>query len=189
MARAAAAQVAKHRINNSLLSHSTRATPKRISLATAAIDVDFDKEKMVVFDEAWSTLDHRFWNGSFNGAQPGHALRDEWRPYIAGARTGPELRRDINLLIGELNSSHSGISLPALPAVRTGRLGLRFEREPYEKNGSLIIREIIPLGPASLESSIKVGDKLLARQCRHTCHRADEPRFAARRQGRQAHRA
>jgi tricorn protease len=135
-------------------------TPKPLNLTTA-IDVDFDKEKMVVFDEAWSTLDHRFWNGSFNGAN-WPALRDEWRPYIAGARTGPELRRDINLLIGELNSSHSGISLPAQPAVRTGRLGLRFERALYEKDGSLIIREIVPLGPASLEGSIKAGDKLVA---------------------------
>lgn len=135
-------------------------TAKNINLATS-IDVDFDKEKMVVFDEAWSTLDHRFWNGSFNGAN-WPALRDEWRPYIEGARTGAELRRDINLLIGELNSSHSGISLPTPPSVRTGRLGLRYEREPYEKDGSLIVREIVPLGPASLEGSIKVGDKLAA---------------------------
>jgi len=135
-------------------------TPKPLALS-AAIDVDFNKEKMVVFDEAWSTLDHRFWNGKFNGAD-WPALRDEWRPYIEGARTGAELRRDINLLIGELNSSHSGISLPAPPAVRTGRLGLRFERAPYEKDGSLIIREIVPLGPAALEGSIKVGDKLVA---------------------------
>ena len=135
-------------------------TTKPINLTTA-IDVDFDKEKMVVFDEAWSTLDHRFWNGKFNGAN-WPALRDEWRPYIAGARTGAELRRDINLLIGELNSSHSGISLPTPPAVRTGKLGLRFERAPYEKDGSLVIREIVPLGPASLEGSIKAGDKLVA---------------------------
>jgi tricorn protease len=131
-----------------------------INLNTA-IDVDFDKEKMVVFDETWSTLDHRFWNKDFNGAN-WSALRDEWRPYIAGTRTGPELRRDISLLIGELNSSHSGISKPTPPAVRTGRLGLRFEREPFETNGALIVREIVPLGPASLEGSIHVGDKLLA---------------------------
>ena len=127
----------------------------------AAINVDFDKEKMVVFDEAWTTLDHRFWNGDFNGAN-WPALRDEWRPYIAGARTGAEVRRDINLLIGELNSSHSGISKPSMPAVRTGRLGLRFEREPFEASGTLVVREVVPLGPASLEGSIHVGDKLLA---------------------------
>ncbi|HEY5329507.1 MAG TPA: S41 family peptidase [Acidobacteriaceae bacterium] len=134
--------------------------PKAVNL-NAAIDVDFDKEKMVVFDEAWTTLDHRFWNGDFNGAN-WPALRDEWRPYIAGARTGAEVRRDINLLIGELNSSHSGISKPSMPAVRTGRLGLRFERQPFEASGTLVVREVVPLGPASLEGSIHVGDKLLA---------------------------
>jgi tricorn protease len=141
--------------------------PKPLALATA-IDVDFDAEKMVVFDEAWTTLEHRFWNPTFNGAD-WPALRDEWRPYIAGARTGPELRRDINLLIGELNSSHSGISKPQPPAVRTGRLGLRFERAPFEANGSLVIREIVPLGPAALatleggaDAGIKVGDRVVA---------------------------
>lgn len=135
-------------------------TPKPLALS-AAIDVDFDHEKMVVFDEAWTTLQHRFWNPTFNGANWA-ALRDEWRPYIAGARTGPELRRDIGLLIGELNSSHSGISKPSQPTVRTGRLGLQFEREPFEANGTLVIREIVPLSPASLEGTIAVGDHLLA---------------------------
>jgi len=140
---------------------------KTLALSTA-IDIDFDHEKMVVFNEAWTTLDHRFWNPTFNGAD-WPALREEWRPYIAGARTGPELRRDINLLIGELNSSHSGISRPAQPSVRTGRLGLRFERAPYEKDGSLIVREIIPLGPAALALdekgqpvTVHTGDKLLS---------------------------
>jgi tricorn protease len=135
-------------------------TPKPLALSTS-VDINFDHEKMVVFDQAWTTLDHRFWNPKFNGAD-WPALREQWRPYIAGARTGPELRRNISLLIGELNSSHSGISKPTPPAVRTGRLGLRFEREPFEANGSLIIREIVPLGPASLEGTIAVGDHLLA---------------------------
>ena len=128
---------------------------------TAAIEVDFDREKQVVFDEAWSTLDHRFFRGDFNH-HDWKALRDEWEPYIAGTRTGPELRRDINLLIGELNSSHSGINKITPPAVRTGRLGLRFEREPFEDKGELIVREVVPLGPASLEGTIHPGDRLLA---------------------------
>ncbi|WP_263379205.1 S41 family peptidase [Granulicella paludicola] len=141
-------------------------TPKPLTLATS-IDVDFDKEKMVVFDEAWTTLDHRFWNGEFNGAN-WPALREQWKPYIEGARSGPELRRDISLLIGELNSSHSGISKPAMPAVRTGRLGLRFERLPYENDGKLIVREVVPLSPAALATSdgkpaaLQVGDQLAA---------------------------
>jgi Tol biopolymer transport system component/C-terminal processing protease CtpA/Prc len=135
-------------------------TPKNVALS-AAVDIDFDHEKMVVFDETWTTLEHRFWNPTFNGAD-WPALRDQWRPYIAGARTGPELRRDINLLIGELNSSHSGISKPALPGVRTGRLGLRYEREPFEGTGALVVREVIPLSPAALEGTIAVGDHVVA---------------------------
>ena len=135
-------------------------TPRPI-LVTASIEVDFDHEKQVVFEEAWSTLDHRFFLADFNH-HDWNALRVEWEPYIAGARTGPELRRDINLLIGELNSSHSGINKITPPAVRTGRLGLRFEREPFENKGELIVREVVPLGPASLEGTIHPGDRLLA---------------------------
>ncbi len=134
-------------------------TPKPLALS-AAIDVDFNQEKMVVFDEAWTTLDHRFFDKNFNG-QNWTALRAEWRPYIEGTRTDAELRRDINLLIGELNSSHSGINRASPPAVRTGRLGLRFEREPFESSGALVVRAVVPLGPAALEG-IHPGDHLLA---------------------------
>lgn len=128
---------------------------------TASLDVDFDREKMVVFDEAWSTLDHRFFRGDFNG-RDWAGLKTEWMPYIQGARTGGELRRDINLLIGELDASHSGINKPSVPTVRTGRLGLRYERSAFETSGTLVIREIVPLGPVALEGSVHVGDHLLA---------------------------
>ncbi len=135
-------------------------TPQPVSL-TASVDVDFDQQKMVVFDEAWSTLDHRFFRADFNGAD-WQGLKTEWTPYIEGARTGGELRRDINLLIGELDSSHSGISKPNVPGVRTGRLGVRFDRAAYEDGGALVIREIVPLGPLALDGSVKVGDRILA---------------------------
>jgi C-terminal processing protease CtpA/Prc len=39
---------------------------------------------------------------------------------------------------------------------------LRFERESYEAGKGLVIREVVPLGPAALEGSVKVGDMLLA---------------------------
>ena len=134
--------------------------PKTIAV-TGSVEVDFDREKMVVFEEAWNTLNHQYYDPKFNGADWA-GLREVWRPYIAGVRTGPELRRDINLLIGELNSSHSGISRPSVPAVRTGRLGLRYERAPYEANGALVVREIVPLGPVSLEGTVHVGDRLVS---------------------------
>ncbi len=79
------------------------------------------------------------------------------------------MRRVMSFMIGDLNSSHSGINpphgepTPFSPAVTPiGRLGLRFEREPYESGKGLVIREVVPLGPAALEGSIKPGETLLA---------------------------
>jgi Tol biopolymer transport system component/C-terminal processing protease CtpA/Prc len=134
--------------------------PKAIA-ATAEMDVDFDAEKMVVFDEAWSLQNERFFDPKFNGKDWGK-LREAWRPYIAGVRTTDELRRDLNLLIGELNASHSGVGGPgASQPVPVGNLGLRFDRAAYEAGKGLVIREVVALGPADIEGSIKPGETLL----------------------------
>jgi tricorn protease len=135
-------------------------TPKPVAIS-ASMDVDFDKEKQVVFDEVWNTLNLRFFDPAFNG-HDWAALREEWRPYIEGSRSGYDLRRNLNLLIGELNSSHSGTGKPGGSAVHVGRLGLRWNREAFESGRGLVVREIIPLGPAAVEGSMHVGDRLLA---------------------------
>ena len=139
-------------------------TPKPKAIAVdASLDVDFDKEKQVVFDEAWSTLNRRYYDANFHGANWA-ALRTETEPYIEGARTPEELRRAINLMIGELNSSHSGINPPpngpgALPTDRVGQLAVRFDRNALESGRGLVVSEVIPLGPAAL-AGIRPGDRL-----------------------------
>jgi len=141
-------------------------TPKTIAVS-APMQIDFDVEKKVVFEEAWETLNRRFYDADFNG-KDWLKLHDEWAPYIAGVKTSDELRRDINLLIGELNSSHSGINRPMGPGnappqtVQVGNLGLRFDREAYEAGKGLVVREVIALGPAAIEGSIKPGDRLVS---------------------------
>lgn len=138
--------------------------PKPVGLA-GEMDVDFATEKQVVFDEAWSTLDRNFFDPAFNG-KDWKALRARFQPYVAGARTSDELRRIINLMIGELNASHSGIGAPrgpgAPPRERIADLGIRFDREAYEAGKGLIVRELVTLGPAFIEGSIKPGDKLVS---------------------------
>ncbi|WP_404711821.1 S41 family peptidase [Sphingomonas sp. MMS24-J13] len=139
-------------------------TPKPKPIAIGAeMDVDFAAEKQVVFDEAWGILDRKFFDPKFNGVDWTKA-RATFQPYIAGAQTPDELRRDINLMIGELNASHSGINRPArgdgaLPSDRVGDLGLRFDRTAYEAGKGLVIREVVALGPAAIER-IKVGERL-----------------------------
>jgi len=142
-------------------------SPKAKPLAAnAEMDVDFDAEKMVVFDEAWRALNRGFFDANFNG-KDWAGLRARWEPYVAGARTGDELRRDINLMIGELNASHSGIGKgadapDAIKPVPVGNLGLRFERQPYEAGRGLVIREVVALGPAAIEGTIVPGETLVS---------------------------
>lgn len=134
--------------------------PAKTIAVTATFDVDFSVEKDAAFEEAWHDLDRYFYDPTFNGHN-WNAIHDEWAPYIAGAQTPDEMRRDIGLMIGELNSSHSGIFAPGMPSQLVGRLGLRFDRAAYESGRGLVVREVVPLGPAAIEG-VLVGDRLVS---------------------------
>jgi C-terminal processing protease CtpA/Prc len=89
-------------------------------------------------------------------------MRDVYAPRVAAAATPFEFRRLMNLMIGELNASHSGANPPggSTPPM-TGRIGVRFDRSAYEKDGSLRVSEVIPLSPADV-AKIKAGDVITA---------------------------
>jgi tricorn protease len=129
---------------------------------SAELDVDFAREKEEMFREAWTDLRDTFFDPNFNGVN-WDAVRSTYAPHIAGASTPDEVRRLLSLMVGELNSSHSGVSAPqgSVQTV-TGRLGIRFDRAAYEKDGRLRITEIVPLGPVDLAKEVGVGDELLA---------------------------
>ncbi len=129
---------------------------------TAELDVDFAREKMEVFRQGWSYLRDFFYDPNYHGTN-WEGVRAEYEPLIAGARTSDELRRLLQLMVGELNASHLGASAP--PAGNqpiTGRLGLRFDRREYESRGRLRVTEVIGLSPAAIPGTIKIGDYLLA---------------------------
>jgi C-terminal processing protease CtpA/Prc len=131
---------------------------------TAEMDVDFAKEKMQVFHQAWSYLRDHFYDPNFHGVN-WQSVRNVYEPQVAGARTPDEMRRLINLMVGELNASHLGIGAPftgSTPASPVGRLGLRFDRVEYETKGLLRVSEVIALSPAAISGQIKVGDYLVA---------------------------
>ena len=97
---------------------------------TADLDVDFSKEKMEVFRQAWTYMRDGFYDEKFHGAD-WDEVRAQFTPIVAGVRTPDELRRVLNLMMGELNASHLGASgaeagrragvqqRPARPAVRS----------------------------------------------------------------------
>lgn len=128
---------------------------------TAEMAVDFNKEKLEVFRQAWELQNDGFYDDKFHGAD-WQAVKRTYEPLAAGAQTPDELRRILNLMVGELNASHSGVSGSTPLAFQVGRLGLRFDRSVYEKEGKLLVSEVVALSPAALAGSIKPGDYLLA---------------------------
>lgn len=129
--------------------------------ATAELEVDFAQEKMEVFRQAWSLQRDNFYDPKYHGAD-WDAVRTAYEPRVRGATSPDELRRILGFMVGELNASHSGINAPGggpNPAP-TGRLGLRFD-PVAQGTGSLIVAEVIPLGPAAI-AGVKVGERLTA---------------------------
>ena len=134
---------------------------------TAEMDVDFAVEKMEVFRQAWTYMRDGFYDDKFHGVN-WNAVREQYAPRIAGAQTPDEMRRLLNLMVGELNASHMGVSGGGgrggggnqPPAA--GRLGLRFDRREFERNGRLKVTEVIPLGPAAISRQVSPGDYLVA---------------------------
>jgi Tol biopolymer transport system component/C-terminal processing protease CtpA/Prc len=131
-------------------------------IVTAEMDVDFAKEKMEVFKQAWTLMRDNFYDPNYHGAN-WQAVRQEYEPRIAGARTGDEMRRLLNLMVGELNASHLGASggFGGQQAAPVGRLGLRFDRKEYENNGRFRVTEVVALSPAAI-AGIKTGEYLTA---------------------------
>jgi tricorn protease len=130
---------------------------------TAALTVDFSEEKMEVFQQAWSALRDGFYDDQFHGVDWA-AVRRQYAPRIAGARTPAEMRRLLNLMVGELNSSHMGVAAPqaAGGGPTVGKLGLRFDAAEYEASGRFKIAEVIPHGPADVTRALRAGEYLVA---------------------------
>ena len=129
---------------------------KNISV-TAELTTDFNERKMEVFNQAWEMEYKGFYDDKFHGAD-WLAIRSQYQPYIAGSQTPDEMRRILNLMVGELNASHTGVSSNTNSISNIGKLGLRFDRELYEQSGALKVTEVVANGPAALTGKIKVGD-------------------------------
>ncbi|HUB33838.1 MAG TPA: S41 family peptidase, partial [Bryobacteraceae bacterium] len=131
---------------------------------TGEMDVDFQQEKMAVFEQAWAGQRDGFWQPNFNGAD-WNAVRKTYAPLIEASRTPDEMGAILRMMIGELNSSHSGVSAPGAEGAAgrgsVGQLGLSFDRAVYERSGVLKIAAVLPHSPADL-AKIQPGEELRA---------------------------
>ena len=126
------------------------------------MNVNFAKEKMEIFKQGWRYLRDNFYDEKYHGAD-WNQVYATYEPLVQSARTTDEVRRLMNLMVGELNASHLGVGgASAFPPSPIGKLGLRFDRAEYETSGRLKITEIITLSPADVAKNISVGDYLLS---------------------------
>lgn len=132
---------------------------------SAELTIDFAQMRDVVFRQAWSMLDRWYADPKFHGTDWNADFRT-YEPHAVGARTPAEFRRVVELMLGEMDSSHMGISTAASlspsPGFTVGRLGVQWDPQSYERTGRLRIAEIVPLGPLALAGGVAVGDELLA---------------------------
>ena len=127
---------------------------------TAEMTVDFRTERTAVFTQAWTLMRDNFFDAAFHGVD-WNKSREVYGAHVAAASTPDEMRRTIQLMIGDLDASHLGINAPgATPVV--GKLGLRFDRGAYESSGRLVVSDVLPLGPAALATGIAKGDAIVS---------------------------
>lgn len=124
----------------------------------ASMTIDYQKEQEQIFEEAWRSLNQRFYDPDFHG-QDWDALKKKYKPWAMKASTYFDFRDITNFMLGQLNASHmdirGGSGRYQTQKITTGRLGV--EVKPV-KNG-VEVSDVIFNSPADKSvSKINVGD-------------------------------
>lgn len=134
---------------------------KRVNF-TARVEIDHEKERRQVFNEAWRVMRHRFYDPEMHGAD-WNAVHDRYEAILGDVGDRQDLQDLISEMLGELNASHNGISGggEADPgAVRTRFPGFELAADP---SGYYKVSFVYARGPADKDYvKVKAGDFLLA---------------------------
>ena len=126
----------------------------------AEVTVNFNQEKLQIFEESWRLLRDHFYDPTFRGLD-WSAAREQFAPLATGAQTPGDLYTLLNLMVGELRASHLGVG-SGNGLQQDGYIGLQFDRVEQATSGRLCIAGIVPDSPAALAGQqIAVGDYLL----------------------------
>lgn len=139
-------------------------TARRVSF-TAKVEIDHRERRKQVFNEAWRVMKFRFYDPAMHGVD-WDKMKSQYEPLLAHVAESEDLHDLTNMMIGELNASHTGHS----GGGRGGRGGeaggeqTRFPGFDVEPNGGYWkVTHVYRNGPADKDYvKIKAGDYVVA---------------------------
>ena len=139
---------------------ATPSTPRRVDF-TVRLEVDQAAERRQVFEEAWRVMKNRYYDPAMHGVNWA-AAKDTYEPLLANIADSEELHTVIMQMIGELNSSHTGVTgaNPAQERIQTHYPG--FDLEP-DAAGYYKVSYVYRKGPADHDYvKLAAGNYILA---------------------------
>ena len=125
------------------------------------LEIDKMKEWAQIFDECWRVMKYYFYDENMHGYD-WEAIKAEYKPLLPYLSSYQDVYDLANLMIGELNASHTGVSGPSRPKPQTYRTCFPgFEMIP--EGDHYKVSHIYWQGPADKEwIDLKVGDYVLS---------------------------
>jgi tricorn protease len=140
------------------------ASPQRTDRVNFSVQLRIDRraEWKQMFEETWRVMKYRYYNPSMNG-RDWAAIKAKYEPLLQYVGTNEDVYDLGNAMIGEMSSSHTGVSGPATRTMdrlySTRFVG--FDLEPA--GGKYRISHIYRDGPADKEwTDLKAGEYVLA---------------------------
>jgi len=121
------------------------------------MQVDIAKETEQLYDEAWRVIEQQFYDPNHHG-RDWDALGEKWKSLVMSASTRTDFRDLFNLMLGQLNASHMGLTSQDQQETQRQQTGLLGVEIREVENGVEILR-VIPGSPAERpHSALAVGE-------------------------------